>query len=94
MTNMFSKAGRRITAQIAALDPRLTQLARGNSLLRNDGGRFRKVSGMQPPALLVEKVGWSWGAQFLDFDNDGFLDLYAPSGYYTAPSEVEIPLDL
>jgi hypothetical protein len=94
VTNMFSKAGRRITARIAALDPRLTQLARGNSLLHNEGERFKKVSGMQAPALLVEKVGWSWGAQFLDFDNDGYLDLYAPSGYYTAPEQVQVPIDL
>ena len=93
VTNMFSKAGRRITAQIAGLDPRFARTAGGNSLFRNGVTSFAKVSGMESPAMLVEKVGWSWGAQFLDFDNDGHLDIYAPSGYYTAPAQLEIPFD-
>ena len=32
-------------------------------------------------------------SQFVDVDNDGFLDLYALAGYFTAPREVEIPVD-
>ena len=48
---------------------------------------------MKAPALMVEKAGWSWGGQFLDFDNDGHLDIYALSGYYTAPKDVAIPVD-
>ena len=36
--------------------------------------------------MLVAKAGWGWGAQFIDFDNDTYLDIYAPAGYYTAPT--------
>src|SRR5205814_220050 len=31
---------------------------------------------------------------FADFDNDGFLDLYVLSGYFTAPKELSSELDL
>ena len=93
VTNMFSKAGRRITAQIAELDPTYAQLARGNSLLQNGAGVFDKVSGLDESAVMVEKAGWSWGGQFLDVDNDGFQDIYALSGHYTAPPSVQIPVD-
>ena len=65
-------------------------MARGNSLFRNAGQRFEKVSGLAPPALQVERAGWSWGGQFVDVDNDGFLDVYASSGFYTAPREIAI----
>lgn len=92
VSNMYSKAGRRITTAIHELDPRFPQLARGNSLLKN-GTPFVKVSGLEPPALMVEKAGWSWGGQFLDVNNDGWLDIYVLNGHYTAPKEVEIPFD-
>ena len=87
---MYSSAGRRITEGVDGLDPRLAQMSRGNSLFRNAGSHFDKVSGLEPPALQVEKAGWSWGGQFVDIDNDGFLDVYAASGFYTAPRQVAI----
>lgn len=91
VSNMYSKAGRRITQQVPGLDPRLADMSRGNSLFRNRGRRFEKVSGLEPPALAVERAGWSWGGQFVDVDNDGFLDVYAASGMFTAPKEFAIP---
>jgi len=94
VTNMFSKAGRRITAQLPGLDPRFAQGARGNSLFRQGDGRFDHVSGLEPPALLVEEGGWGWGSQFLDADNDGYLDIFALSGFYTAPKEIAMPVDI
>ena len=48
------------------------------------------MSGLHEPALQVEKAGWSWGGQFVDVDNDGYLDLYAGSGFYTAPRQIAI----
>ena len=85
VTNMHSSAGRRITE---AAGSAFAPLARGNSLLRNGREGFTLVADSS-----VEDGGWGWGGQFLDFDNDGDLDIYALSGYYTPPSEVALPED-
>jgi hypothetical protein len=42
----------------------------------------------------VNQVGWSYGGQWADFDNDGRLDLYVPTGFYTAPREIDTEVDL
>lgn len=95
VANMYSKAGRRITqAMDEMVDPQFSRMARGNSLFRCEGDAFNRVSGLDVPELMVEKAGWSWGGQFLDFNNDGFLDIYALSGYYSAPPEVDVQIDL
>ncbi|MEO1997829.1 MAG: VCBS repeat-containing protein [Planctomycetaceae bacterium] len=95
VTNMFSKAGQRITSQLKSesAHPRYANMSRGNSLFRNLGKEFEKVSGLDQPALQVEKAGWSWCSQFVDIDNDGYLDIHALSGYYTAHTDVELPFD-
>ena len=90
VSNMYSKAGRRITSQVPGLDPRVAGMSRGNSLFRNLGERFERVSGLEPPRLQVENSGWSWGGQFFDVNNDGYLDIYALSGFYSAPSRIAI----
>ncbi|MBI4241945.1 MAG: VCBS repeat-containing protein [Candidatus Rokubacteria bacterium] len=94
VANMSSKAGRRIIGQLPGVDPRVGILAAGNTLYRNVPGRLDKVSGAAPPKLLVEQSGWDWGAQFVDLNNDGWLDIFSLSGYYTAPKEVETDFDL
>lgn len=94
VSNMFSKAGRRITGSLKDIDTRFAMMARGNSLFQNNGPTFNKVSGLDAPALQVEKAGWSWSGQFIDFDNDGWLDVHALSGYYSAPIEVAVQVDL
>ncbi|RMD99727.1 MAG: T9SS C-terminal target domain-containing protein [Calditrichaeota bacterium] len=30
----------------------------------------------------TQTAGWGWGVEFLDFDLDGFLDIYAVNGFY------------
>ena len=34
---------------------------------------------------------WSAGSEFVDVDNDGFLDIYSLAGYYSAPEEIALP---
>ena len=94
VSNMYSKAGMRIVSQIPGLDGRFRRAAEGNRLFRFDGNKFLLVSGAKPPALAVTKAGWSWGGQFVDVDNDGFLDIYVASGYYSAPREIACDIDL
>jgi hypothetical protein len=94
VSNMYSKAGRRITAQIKELNPDYPRSVAGNYLYRNTADGFKLVSGLDPPALLVAEAGWSWGGEFADFDNDGWLDLYVLSGYFTAPPAFASNLDL
>jgi hypothetical protein len=94
VSEMYSKAGKRILKQFAQADRRSVESAQGNFLFRNDGDRFTQVAGQDDSELHVAKVGWSFGGQFADFDNDGWLDLYVPSGFYTAPDEVRVDADL
>jgi len=95
VSNMYSKAGHRITGRVKDLAETFRESAAGNYLYRQREDRsFDLVSGEKPPGLAVAKAGWSWGGQFADFNNDGFLDLYALSGYFTAPQEVASDVDL
>lgn len=94
VSNMFSKAGRRITEMLPGMDSRFSKMAQGNTLFRNLVDQFEAVSGLDPPKLLVEKTGWSWGGQFTDIDSDGWLDLVVLNGYYTAPDAVALPVDM
>jgi len=66
------------------------QMAAGNTLLRNNGdGTFDDVSwetGANPP-------GWFWGSNFVDFDNDGWQDIYSANGWVYNNIGTEIELD-
>lgn len=94
ISNMYSKAGLRITAQIDGMDPRFRRSADGNRLFRNLGnGKFNLRSGEKPSDLHVVKAGWSWGGQFMDVDNDGYLDLYVTNGFRTTPEAISTPVD-
>lgn len=90
VSNMYSKAGKRITGAIEGLDERVPHSAEGNLLFRNDGGTFEQRAGDAG----VAKAGWAYGAQWVDVDNDGWLDLYSSSGFYTAPKEIRTDKDL
>lgn len=93
VSNMYSKAGNRIVAKFDDVDERVKVSARGNFLYENQGGQFKQVAGLEDDAQHVSKVGWSFGGQFADFDNDGNLDVYVPSGFFTPPEEVAKPGD-
>src|SRR5204862_7391012 len=48
----------------------------GNALFRNDGGgKFTELSDAAGAGTF-----WPWGAAAGDFDNDGYADLFIPSG--------------
>lgn len=94
VTNMHSKAGLRISGQLKDVDWNFRRMARGNTLFRNRLAEFQRVSSLERPGLLVEEAGWGWGSQFVDLDNDSDLDIHALSGFYTAPSAVELPIDI
>ncbi|MES1241628.1 MAG: CRTAC1 family protein [Acidobacteriota bacterium] len=36
-------------------------------------------------------TGWGWGGKFLDYDNDGWLDLYVVNGWVSAGPESYVP---
>ena len=91
VSNMYSKAGRRITERMGALDPRFPKMARGNTLFRREDNRFTDITAGHSDK--GGKAGWSWGGQFADVDNDGHLDLHVLSGYYSAPPEYALPVD-
>jgi len=58
------------------------RLTRGSTLFRNDGdGTFADVS----DEAGVRDAQWAWSAAFLDYDNDGDLDLYAANGFISGP---------
>ncbi len=66
------------------------QMASGNTLLKNRGdGTFEDTTvknHANPP-------GWYWGASFADFDNDGWLDIFAADGWVYNDKDTEIELD-
>jgi hypothetical protein len=68
-------------------DEIIEDLTRGSTLLQNQGnGTFRDVS----ERAGVRDGQWGWGAEFVDYDNDGKLDLFAENGFLTG----ELPDDI
>ena len=91
--NMWSDNGRRVTAAAAFMrdaPPEVRTLyrrhARGNSLFRNRGdGRFEDVT----LSARAEMGRWAWSSDALDFDSDGWEDLYVVNGMLTRVSGPE-----
>jgi Flp pilus assembly protein TadD len=91
--NMWSDNGLRVTASAAFMPdapPEVRALyrrhARGNSLFRNRGdGSFEDTT-------LAARAGigrWAWSSDALDFDSDGWEDLYVVNGMLTRESGPE-----
>jgi hypothetical protein len=94
VSNMYSKAGMRIVSQLDNVDERVRVSAVGNFLYKNENGKLKQSAGPEDDQQHVSSVGWSYGGQFADFDNDGDLDLYVPSGFYSPPKELHTDKDL
>ncbi len=87
VTNMSSTAGNRILGRLmpdsTADDAVLKKLAAGNSLFENLGdGAFRNVASKAGPF----SAGWAYGGGFVDFDNDGWEDLFSVNGFVSGKS--------
>lgn len=86
-SNMSSTAGNRILARLfpnqSAKDNVLKKLAAGNNLFENTGeGKYRDVTA----EVGGFSGGWAWGGGFIDFDNDGWEDIYTPNGFISGKS--------
>jgi hypothetical protein len=88
--NMSSKSGRRVFENLSsgtypAKDwAKIKRFVTGSEMYRNLGGlKFQRTG----QALRVHGVGWAYGAAFLDFDNDGWLDLYGCAGFSSVNKE-------
>ncbi len=87
VTNMSSTAGNRILDRLfpesSPDNSVLRKLAAGSSLLRGESdGTFTDVTQQTGPF----PDGWAWGGVFIDFDNDGWQDLYSPNGFISGES--------
>ncbi|MGI8884860.1 MAG: FG-GAP repeat domain-containing protein [Pyrinomonadaceae bacterium] len=86
-SNMSSTAGNRILTRLfpnsSAKDNVLKKLAAGNNLFENTGdGKFKDVTA----EVGGFGGGWAWGGGFIDFDNDGWEDIYTPNGFISGKS--------
>jgi len=84
VSNMYSKAGNRILANVdtasypTELYQKIVEATTGNKLYCGAGdGRFKTV----PDELTVPDVGWAYGAEFVDLNLDGWLDVYVTAGF-------------
>jgi FG-GAP-like repeat/FG-GAP repeat len=87
VTNMSSTAGNRILTRLfpksTVKENVLKKLAAGNSLYQNLGnGQYNDVTA----DVGGLSAGWAWGGGFVDFDNDGWSDLYTPNGFISGKS--------
>jgi hypothetical protein len=87
ITNMSSTAGNRILKLLYPEEHEirrtLSKQAAGNSLYERDAdGSYRDVT----EEIGGLSGGWAFGGGFIDFDNDGWEDLYTPNGFVSGKS--------
>ncbi len=91
IANMYSSAGNRVMSQNrfkpgidSKTRSRFMRLARGNTLLLNQGGsQFQDVS--EDAGVTLGR--WAWGSNFIDLNNDGWEDLVVANGYVSNPQD-------
>ena len=85
VANMYSKMGRRIIAHVSANDypkgvfEQIQGSCAGNRLYSRttDSKIYTELS----ESLGINAVGWAYAPTFVDLDNDGWLDIYATTGF-------------
>jgi tetratricopeptide (TPR) repeat protein len=87
VTNLYSPGGSRLTARPGFRPASSKEIARayrhhsqGNALYRNQRGAAFRDASLESGTFLGR---WGWGSLFLDLDDDGLLDLFAPNGFVT-----------
>lgn len=85
VANMYSKMGRRIIGHVCEQDyppgifEQIQGSCAGNRLYRRAPGEMAFTE--HGSEFGVDGVGWAYGPAMADFDNDGWLDLYATTGF-------------
>jgi hypothetical protein len=84
LASMYSKAGSRVIGNIppgiypAEVTSRLRRLISGSEFYQNEGDLSFHA---EAEDYQIHDVGWAYGPTMADFNNDGFLDIFAPAGY-------------
>lgn len=94
VSNMWSAAGQRVSSQkqfhaedSAEIRSYYRRHADGSWLYRNLGnGQFTNASA----ASGVANGRWAWCADAVDFDHDGYPDLYIANGYISGPERRDV----
>ncbi len=93
VANMWTAAGVRISMQENFKKDSPEQIralyqkhAMGNSLLRNRGPHFEDMT----RAAGVGVGRWAWSSDGLDFDHDGYPDLYIANGMVSGPEREDL----
>lgn len=90
VSSMYSTAGNRVIGNLPSdaysgdLMLELRRMVAGSQLYHNLGGlEFERVGSEYD----VAAVGWGYGPAMVDLNNDGWLDLYATSGFISRTRE-------
>ncbi len=87
VANMYSKMGRRIIAHVDAGDypdgvyEQIQGSCAGNRLYSRTAGSGSDSYKELSESLGVNAVGWAYAPTFVDLDCDGWLDIYATTGF-------------
>ena len=88
--DMFEGVGRRLDkteGQLVNIGQNSLNGRERKVLYRNNGdGTFTDVT----DAAGARDTQWGWAAEFLDYDNDGRLDIYAANGFITGPNPEDV----